>query len=134
MKYVKLNPKANIFHDAGTGLTVLRGQVKSISEIQSRTGKIKNAIASGHLLYTDKPADMEEVEGASVEVATPVVDVDLLVTEFKRLVSEGVVVDKIAKAFNLDKLKAIAEYFEIEIEDGDTKADIAQAIMDEVSE
>lgn len=135
MKYVKLNPNANIFHDAGTGLTVLKGQVKSVSEVQTRTGKIRNAIASGHLVYTEKPDGIGDEPGSVVNQAKVISkeEIEKMVEKFRKLVEDGLVVEKLAKAFNTDELKLIASDFEIEVEEGDTKADIAQAIMDEVA-
>lgn len=134
MKYVKLNPKANIFHDPGTGLTVLRGQVVGITEVQARTGKIKSALAGGHLVYTDKPKDLEEGTSTGTN-STQVEELDAtaLTEKYKALIEKGATAAKIEKAFTLLELKAIAVNLELEPEENDTKATLVEAITAELS-
>lgn len=129
MKYIKLNPKANIFHDPGTGLTVLKGQVVEITETQARTGKIKAAISGGHLQYADKPKESDTKVDTVKEL-----DAEALLEKYQGLLANGVVNSKIEKAFKIDELKAIALELELELEEGETKATLVEAITTELSE
>lgn len=47
--YLKLGPKATVFVDYITGIKILKADVIAVSNLVSRSPKIKKALAGGHL-------------------------------------------------------------------------------------
>ena len=113
-KYIKLNPKASIFYDQASKIKVLRKDVVEITENQFNSRVIRAAIANGYLIE------------AKAEV-----DTEALKDKFIGLIEAGEAPEKIKDQFNGEELKALAISLDIEPEDGDTKLDLVNAILDE---
>ena len=128
-KYIKLNPKASIFYDQASKIKVLRNEVVEITEKQFNTRVIKAAIANGYL---------QEVKagGAKVNPSAPKEEVDLeaVKKKFEDLAEAEEAPEKIKEQFNTEELKALAISLEIEPEEGDTKLDLVNAILDELKD
>lgn len=120
-KYIKLNPKASIFYDQASKIKVLRKDVVEITENQFNSRVIRAAIANGYLI---------EVKAEEVKVKKEV-DTEALKDEFIGLIEAGEAPEKIKDQFNGEELKALAISLDIEPEDGDTKLDLVNAILDE---
>lgn len=120
-KYIKLNPKASIFYDQASKIKVLRKDVVEITENQFNSRVIKAAIANGYLI---------EVKAEEVNPKKEV-DTEALKDKFIGLIEAGEAPEKIKDQFNGEELKALAISLDIEPEDGDTKLDLVNAILDE---
>lgn len=125
-RFVTVNENANIFHDQTTGITIIKGQKKELNEYQLNTKRIRAALASGHLVYAT--ADEDPIPTISKEEKTAA-----LVKKISGLYKAGTDPKKIEKQFSLEDLKDIATNFEITPEDGDTKATLVEAIIEELS-
>ena len=133
-KYIKLNPKASIFYDQASKIKVLRKDVIKITENQFNSRVIRAAIANGYLIE----AKAEEVKVKAEEVnpkkkadSKKEVDTEALKDKFIGLIEAGEAPEKIKDQFNGEELKALAISLYIEPEDGDTKLDLVNAILDE---
>lgn len=127
-KYIKLNPKASIFYDQASKIKVLRKDVVEITENQFNSRVIRAAIANGYLIE----AKAEEVKVKTEEVnSKKEVDTEALKDKFIGLIEAGEAPEKIKGQFNGEELKALAISLDIEPEDGDTKLDLVNAILDE---
>lgn len=134
-KYIKLNPKASIFYDQASKIKVLRKDVVEITENQFNSRVIRAAIANGYLIE----AKAEEVKVKTEEVnpkkkadsKKEVDDTEALKDKFIGLIEAGEAPEKIKDQFNGEELKALAISLDIEPEDGDTKLDLVNAILDE---
>lgn len=133
-KYIKLNPKASIFYDQASKIKVLRKDVVEITENQFNSRVIRAAIANGYLIE----AKVEEVKVKTEEVnpkkkadSKKEVDTEALKDKFIGLIEAGEAPEKIKDQFNGEELKALAISLDIEPEDGDTKLDLVNAILDE---
>lgn len=133
-KYIKLNPKASIFYDQASKIKVLRKDVVEITENQFNSRVIRAAIANGYLIE----AKAEEVKVKTEEVnpkkkadSKKEVDTEALKDKFIGLIEAGEAPEKIEDQFNGKELKALAISLDIEPEDGDTKLDLVNAILDE---
>lgn len=124
MAKVKLGNKASVFHDPSTGLTVHKGEVVELNNKQMLSKRIRSAINGGHLVYAVSEKEEEKVA----------VNVEAVKEKFLELVGAGKESNKIAKAFNIDQLKALARSYDIEPEENDTKEILVVAIMEEVAE
>lgn len=120
---IKLGAKAGVFHDPSIGLTLRPGEIVELSEAKSRSARIKIALNGGHIVV----ASEEKVE--KVEI-----DIEAVKAKFEEMVNAGKESRKIAKAFNIDQIKALAKSMDIEPEEGDTKDDLVNAILEEYSE
>lgn len=119
--FVKLGKKANSFRDQSLNLTILPGQVVELNLYQQNSRKVRAALNGGHLVVTtDLKSKTEETH-----VKTP----EELREEFFGMVEVEKDTNKIIKYFTLDQFKQIAELEEIEVEAGDTKKDIFEAII-----
>lgn len=121
-KYIKLNPKASIFYDQDSKIKVLRKDVVEITENQFNSRVIRAAIANGYLIE----AKAEEVTDSKKEV-----DTEALKDKFIGLIKACEAPEKIKDQFKGEELKALAISLDIEPEDGDTKLDLVNAILDE---
>lgn len=132
-KYIKLNPKASIFYDQASKIKVLRNEVVEITEKQFNTRVIKAAIANGYL--QEAKAD-EFKAGGAMDAAAPKKEVDLeaVKKKFEDLAEAEEAPEKIKEQFNTEELKALAISLEIEPEEGDTKLDLVNAILDELKD
>ena len=122
-KFVTTGKNANIFHDPASGITVIRGDKKSLTPYQLNLPKVRKALNAGHLILVE--ADSE------VETKPTPFDLDKLFSDLDTYVNKGMDHDSIAKKFSMDELKAMAERSEIEVEDGDTKSDIVSALVED---
>lgn len=133
-KYIKLNPKASIFYDQASKIKVLRNEVVEITEKQFNSRVIKAALADGYL----QEAKADELKASGVKANTPAtekeVDLEAVKKKFKDLVEAEEAPEKIKEQFNTEELKALAISLEIEPEEGDTKLDLVNAILDELKD
>lgn len=123
---VQLGENASVFHDMKTGLTITKGQVVELNLAQQMNPKIKAALGGGHLVRViglPKEVKKEEVK------YNPEEDKE----KFIELFNQGLDIKKLANNFNLAQLKGVAELFEIEVEEDDTKASIVEAIVSELT-
>ena len=133
-KYIKLNPKASIFYDQASKIKVLRNGVVEITEKQFNSRVIKAALANGYL----QEAKADELKASGVKANTPAtkkeVDLEAVRKKFDELVEAEEAPEKIKEQFNTEELKALAISLEIEPEEGDTKLDLVNAILDELKD
>ena len=133
-KYIKLNPKASIFYDQASKIKVLRNEVVEITEKQFNSRVIKAALANGYL----QEAKADELKASGVKANTPAtkkeVDLEAVRKKFDELVEAEEAPEKIKEQFNTEALKALAISLEIEPEEGDTKLDLVNAILDELKD
>lgn len=133
-KYIKLNPKASIFYDQASKIKVLRKDVVEITENQFNSRVIRAAIANGYLIEVkaeEVKVKTEEVNPKKKADSKKEVDTEALKDEFIGLIEAGKAPEKIKDQFNGEELKALAISLDIEPEDGDTKLDLVNAILDE---
>jgi hypothetical protein len=133
-KYIKLNPKASIFYDQASKIKVLRKDVVELTDKQFNSRVIKAALANGYL----QEAKADELKASGVKANTPAtkkeVDLEAVKKKFKDLVEAEEAPEKIKEQFNTEELKALAISLEIEPEEGDTKLDLVNAILDELKD
>ena len=123
---VQLGENASVFHDMKTGLTITKGQVVELNLAQQMNPKIKAALGGGHLVRViglPKEVKKEEVKYNPEEDKEKIIE----------LFNQGLDIKKLANNFNLAQLKGVAELFEIEVEEDDTKASIVEAIVSELT-
>lgn len=133
-KYIKLNPKASIFYDQASKIKVLRKDVVEITENQFNSRVIRAAIANGYLIEVkaeEVKVKAEEVNPKKKADSKKEVDTEALKDKFIGLIEAGEAPEKIKDQFNGEELKALAISLDIEPEDGDTKLDLVNAILDE---
>lgn len=132
--YVKLSPKASIFYDQASKIKVLRKEVVELTDKQFNLRVIKAALANGYLIE----AKAEEFKAPSSKESSPApkkeVDLEAVRKKFDELVEAEEAPEKIKEQFNTEELKALAISLEIEPEDGDTKLDLVNAILDELKD
>lgn len=126
-KVVTVGPKAYSFHDQTTGITVIKGQEKTLSPRQLLSRKIQRALSTGHLVYV---RDREENLGTAKLTSS---QVDRLVKKVTAQFNKGMEVSKMATGYNLEQVKAVAQRFELEPEDNDTVLSLLTAIVEELS-
>lgn len=133
-KYIKLNPKASIFYDQASKIKVLRKDVVEITENQFNSRVIRAAIANGYIIEVkaeEVKVKTEEVNPKKKADSKKEVDTEALKDKFIGLIEAGEAPEKIKDQFNGEELKALAISLDIEPEDGDTKLDLVNAILDE---
>lgn len=132
--YVKLSPKASIFYDQASKIKVLRKDVVELTDKQFNLRVIKAALANGYLIETKA----EEFKAPSSKESSPApkkeVDLEAVRKKFDELVEAEEAPEKIKEQFNTEELKALALSLEIEPEEGDTKLDLVNAILDELKD
>jgi len=119
-QYISLGKKAGIFYDPSVNLLVKKGQVVEVEESKLRSPKVKNALNGGHLII---------VQG---EVQKPQLSLDDLQSKFGDLLDAGTNPKKISSSFTLDQLKQLAESYNLEVEESDTKLSLVEAISEEI--
>lgn len=133
-RYVKLNPKASIFYDQASKIKVLRKDVVELTDKQYNLRVVKAALANGYLIE----AKAEEVKVTNQKEGSPTpkkeVDLEAVRKKFDELREADEAPEKIKEQFNTEELKALAISLEIEPEDGDTKLDLVNAILDELND
>lgn len=132
--YVKLSPKASIFYDQASKIKVLRKEVVELTDKQFNLRVIKAALANGYLIE----AKAEEFKAPGSKESSPApkkeVDLEAVRKKFDELVEAEEAPEKIKEQFNTEELKALAISLEIEPEEGDTKLDLVNAILDELED
>lgn len=122
---VQLGENASVFHDMKTGLTITKGQMVELNLQQQMNPKIKAALGGGHLVrVVGLPKEVKEEVNHNPEEDK---------AKFIDLFNHGLDIKKLSNNFNLTQLKGIAELFEIEVEEDDTKASIVEAIVGELA-
>ena len=95
---------------------------------------VKAALANGYLIE----AKAEEVKVTNQKEGSPApkkeVDLEAVRKKFDELREADEAPEKIKEQFNTEELKALAISLEIEPEDGDTKLDLVNAILDELND
>lgn len=133
-RYVKLNPKASIFYYQASKIKVLRKDVVELTDKQYNLRVVKAALANGYLIE----AKAEEVKVTNQKEGSPApkkeVDLEAVRKKFDELREADEAPEKIKEQFNTEELKALAISLEIEPEDGDTKLDLVNAILDELND
>lgn len=133
-RYVKLSPKSSIFYDQASKIKVLRKDVVELTDKQFNLRVIKAALANGYLIE----AKAEEFKAPSSKESSPApkkeVDLEAVRKKFDELVEAEEAPEKIKEQFNTEELKALAISLEIEPEEGDTKLDLVNAILDELKD
>lgn len=133
-RYVKLSHKASIFYDQASKIKVLRKDVVELTDKQFNLRVIKAALANGYLIETKA----EEFKAPSSKESSPApkkeVDLEAVRKKFDELVEAEEAPEKIKEQFNTEELKALAISLEIEPEEGDTKLDLVNAILDELKD
>lgn len=119
-QYISLGNKAGIFYDPSVNLLVKKGQVVEVEESKLRSPKVKNALNGGHLIL---------VHG---EAQKPQLSLDDLQSKFVDLLDAGTNPKKISSSFTLDQLKQLAESYNLEVEESDTKLSLVEAISEEM--
>lgn len=119
-QYISLGKKAGIFYDPSVNLLVKKGQVVEVEESKLRSPKVKNALNGGHLII---------VQG---EAQKPQLSLDDLQSKFVDLLDAGTNPKKISSSFTLDQLKQLAESYNLEVEESDTKLSLVEAISEEM--
>lgn len=119
-QYISLGKKAGIFYDPSVNLLVKKGQVVEVEESKLSSPKVKNALNGGHLTI---------VQGESQK---PQLSLDDLQSKFVDLLDAGTNPKKISSSFTLDQLKQLAESYNLEVEESDTKLSLVEAISEEM--
>lgn len=119
-QYISLGKKAGIFYDPSVNLLVKKGQVVEVEESKLHSPKVKNALNGGHLII---------VQGESQK---PQLSLDALQSKFVDLLDAGTNPKKISSSFTLDQLKQLAESYNLEVEESDTKLSLVEAISEEM--
>lgn len=132
--YVKLSPKASIFYDQASKIKVLRKEVVELTDKQFNLRVIKAALANGYLI--EAKAEEFKAPGSKESSSAPKkkVDLEAVRKKFDELMEAEEAPEKIKEQFNTEELKALAISLEIEPEDGDTKLDLVNAILDELKD
>lgn len=131
-KYIKLNPKASIFYDQASKIKVLRKDVVEITDNQFNSRVIRAAIANGYLQEVKADEAKGKVVDSPKSNSKKEVNVEALKSKFNGLLEAGKEPKKIQDQFKPEELKALAISLDIEPEDGDTKLDLVNAIIDEL--
>lgn len=123
MAVYKLGPKAYMFYDPSTGLTLTQGETVEISDSQVLASSALNrAIQGGHLVLEQAPEADEEPKMSDEDLKVILEDL-LKAGETK----------KAKKQFSLDVLKRIAALYNLEADENDTKDTLLQAIQSEIA-
>lgn len=126
-KRVKLGPNANVFHDQTTGITISKGESIELNMYQLNSKRIKNALAGGHLIYSNEELDNFNKQEEKEQL------IEKLKLKSVKLFEKGTDPTKAAEGFTLDELKLLASEHEIEVDDNDTKVSIMKAIFEDIS-
>lgn len=133
-RYVKLSPKASIFYDQGSKIKVLRKEVVELTDKQYNLRVIKAALANGYLIEAKAEEFKEPLPKGDPSAPKKEVDLEAVRKKFEDLLEAEEAPEKIKEQFNTEELKALALSLEIEPEEGDTKLDLVNAILDELKD
>ena len=104
-------------------------EVVEITEKQFNTRVIKAALANGYLVE----AKADEFKGTRTNNPQKrEIDVKVIQDKFESFIESDEAPEKIKEQFNTEELKALAISLDIEPEDGDTKLDLVNAILEEL--
>lgn len=133
-RYVKLSPKASIFYDQGSKIKVLRKEVVELTDKRYNLRVIKAALANGYLIEAKAEEFKEPLPKGAPSAPKKEVDLEAVRKKFEDLLEAEEAPEKIKEQFNTEELKALALSLEIEPEEGDTKLDLVNAILDELKD
>lgn len=119
---ITVGPKAQVFHDASTGITVCKGEKVTLRPSQYTSPKIRNAMSTGHLILVT-PDVKPEVTTES--------DIAKLDKKVQAQYKKGVEISKIAMDVTLEQAKQLATKNNVEVEETDTVEDILKAILED---
>lgn len=125
--FVKLGKKASSFRDPSINLTIRPGQVVELKLYHQNAPRVKSALNGGYLVMVADPH--READKGAPKAKTA----EELKEEFIGMVETNVDARKIEKYFKLEEFKTLAEVFDIELEEDDTKKSILEALMEAVS-
>ena len=131
---VQLGHEAQVFYDMDTNFYITKGEVKEATPKQMASKYFKKALQGGHLMEAkEKAKEVKEAPVEEVPVKEEEVGVELeeLKKAFEAMVADGKTQKQIADGFNFNQLVALAKANDIEVEKGDTKADIVKVLMGE---
>ena len=123
-QYVKLGSKASFFRCSSLDISVAPGDVIALNAKQMNHGQIRRALQGGHLVLTEKEDHSSPKELTAEELLESLIDMR----------KAGDSEKKILKNFSIQELTKIASLLEIEVEEGDKKADIYSAIVSSLDE
>lgn len=119
---VKLGPRAYSFNDQSTGLSISRGDVKSLTPRQANTVRVKRALAQGHLQIVLEKKDPDKYTSA---------DIDKLLKKLNGQYKKGMEVSKVAKAYTLEEVKLMAQKLGYEPDTEDTVESLISTLFEE---
>jgi hypothetical protein len=119
---VTVGANALSFHDQSTGITIAKGEVKELNSNQARNRRIMRALNSGHLQYVTETKEVKKYSKS---------DIEKLLTRLNKQYEKGIEPAKAAKTYTLEEATLMAKSLDIEIEEGDTVADIIEVICQE---
>lgn len=122
---ITLGPNAYSFHDQSTGITLAKGEVKTITPAQFSNRRIRKAINSGHLQIV---MDVKEPKKYTDK------EIERLNTKLKKFFDKGVEPAKTVKSFSLEELNLIAKFNDIEPDNDDTNITLVEAIFESYGE
>jgi hypothetical protein len=120
---VTLGNKAQVFHDASTGITICKGELVTLRASQANSPKVRRALSTGHLVIATTTEEASQV--------TTTENLDKLDKKLQNQYKKGVEISKLAKDVTLDNAKALASKYEVEVEETDTVEDILKAILED---
>lgn len=119
---VTVGPKAQVFHDQSTGITICRGEKVSLRPNQFNSRRIQTALSQGHLILVQEEATVEKYSDA---------DIEKLDKKIKAQFNKGTTIEKIATSINLEQATLLAAKNDVTAEAEDTVETILKAILEE---
>lgn len=119
---VKLGHRAYSFNDQSTGLSISRGDVKSLTPRQANTVRVKRALSQGHLQIVLEKKDPDKYTSA---------DIDKLLKKLNNQYKKGMEVSKVAKAYTLEEVKLMAQKLGYEPDTEDTVESLITTLFEE---
>jgi len=120
---ITVGTNAQVFHDQATGITVIKGEKVNIREVQFRSRRIQQALASGHLRLIQEAAPVGVISDEEVAKLDKRIK-----NQYKK---KGTEISKIASSLSLEAAKKVAELNNVDIEETDTIEDILKAILED---
>lgn len=122
---VRLGAQANFFYDPHTGIKVLKNKVIELTARQYQAKKIRAALNSGYLALVSDENEVPAKDESKVETNKE---------KFEALLKAGATTKKIADSFTQEAIKDLAEEYEVEPEEKDTKEEIVKVIIETIEE
>lgn len=120
---VTVGPRANVFHDQTTGITVCKGETVTLRENQFKSRRVQQALNTSHLILVADPKNPTPKYTSG--------DVDKLNKKMKAQYEKGMEIEKMATSFTLEEAKLLAELHEVKVDEGDTVEAILKAILED---